>query len=154
MSFSGHGLQVHRDSLDNNPDTPFQFTPENLKKIDALLSNFPDGHKVNYFLFGNWFRDASLGSTLFLFFSLQLYFQFLTWHNVKTDGYQFQQCMKLLEFWVIKLYFLYFFLLQKFLECVYMKQLHFIQCIIENLLVNILFNCVGQLLVCFVGLKL
>lgn len=39
------GLVVHRDSKDNNPDTPFDFTPENLKRIERILKNYPDGHK-------------------------------------------------------------------------------------------------------------
>uniref|UniRef100_A0A915P025 NADH dehydrogenase [ubiquinone] flavoprotein 2, mitochondrial n=1 Tax=Meloidogyne floridensis TaxID=298350 RepID=A0A915P025_9BILA len=41
----GHGLVVHRDSKENNPETPFKFTQENLKKIESLLANFPEGHK-------------------------------------------------------------------------------------------------------------
>ncbi|KAK4327326.1 hypothetical protein Pmani_002199 [Petrolisthes manimaculis] len=38
-------LQVHRDSKENNIDTPFTFTPENMKRADAILSIYPDGHK-------------------------------------------------------------------------------------------------------------
>uniref|UniRef100_A0A915N101 [phosphatase 2A protein]-leucine-carboxy methyltransferase n=1 Tax=Meloidogyne javanica TaxID=6303 RepID=A0A915N101_MELJA len=41
----GHGLVIHRDSKENNPETPFKFTQENLKKIESLLANFPEGHK-------------------------------------------------------------------------------------------------------------
>lgn len=37
---------VHRDSSGNNPDTPFTFTPENLKRVDAILANYPEGHKA------------------------------------------------------------------------------------------------------------
>lgn len=44
--FASHGLAVHRDSEMNNPKTPFQFTPESMKKIDAVLNNYPEGHKV------------------------------------------------------------------------------------------------------------
>uniref|UniRef100_A0A914XVY0 NADH dehydrogenase [ubiquinone] flavoprotein 2, mitochondrial n=1 Tax=Panagrolaimus superbus TaxID=310955 RepID=A0A914XVY0_9BILA len=44
--FASHGLAVHRDSEKNNPKTPFQFTPESMKKIDAVLNNYPEGHKV------------------------------------------------------------------------------------------------------------
>ena len=44
--YAAHGLQVHRDNEHNNPDTPFQFTPENMKKIEVLVQNFPDGHKA------------------------------------------------------------------------------------------------------------
>uniref|UniRef100_A0A8C4ZEL0 NADH dehydrogenase [ubiquinone] flavoprotein 2, mitochondrial n=1 Tax=Gadus morhua TaxID=8049 RepID=A0A8C4ZEL0_GADMO len=35
----------HRDTADNNPDTPFEFTAENLKRIDAIISMYPVGHK-------------------------------------------------------------------------------------------------------------
>ncbi|XP_039915866.2 NADH dehydrogenase [ubiquinone] flavoprotein 2, mitochondrial [Hirundo rustica] len=38
-------LFVHRDSPENNPDTPFEFTPENLKRIEAIINNYPEGHK-------------------------------------------------------------------------------------------------------------
>lgn len=37
---------VHRDTPENNPDVPFDFTPENYKRIDGILSLYPDGHKV------------------------------------------------------------------------------------------------------------
>ncbi|KAI5616474.1 NADH dehydrogenase [ubiquinone] flavoprotein 2, mitochondrial [Silurus asotus] len=39
------GLFVHRDTSENNPNTPFEFTPENLKRIDAIIKNYPEGHK-------------------------------------------------------------------------------------------------------------
>nr|XP_009665429.1 PREDICTED: NADH dehydrogenase [ubiquinone] flavoprotein 2, mitochondrial [Struthio camelus australis] len=38
-------LFVHRDSPENNPDTPFEFTPENQKRIEAIVNNYPGGHK-------------------------------------------------------------------------------------------------------------
>uniref|UniRef100_A0A673ZJT3 NADH dehydrogenase [ubiquinone] flavoprotein 2, mitochondrial n=1 Tax=Salmo trutta TaxID=8032 RepID=A0A673ZJT3_SALTR len=34
-----------RDTPENNPDTPFEFTAENLKRIDAIISMYPEGHK-------------------------------------------------------------------------------------------------------------
>ncbi|GFO43495.1 NADP dehydrogenase flavoprotein 2, mitochondrial [Plakobranchus ocellatus] len=37
---------VHRDSPDNNPDTPFQFTPENLKRCETIIANYPKGHEA------------------------------------------------------------------------------------------------------------
>ncbi|XP_038078757.1 NADH dehydrogenase [ubiquinone] flavoprotein 2, mitochondrial-like [Patiria miniata] len=40
----GHGLVVHRDSTENNPDTPFEFTQENLKRVDDIVANYPKGH--------------------------------------------------------------------------------------------------------------
>ncbi|XP_072296789.1 NADH dehydrogenase [ubiquinone] flavoprotein 2, mitochondrial [Eucyclogobius newberryi] len=39
------GLFVHRDTPDNNADTPFEFSEENKKRIEAIISNYPDGHK-------------------------------------------------------------------------------------------------------------
>uniref|UniRef100_A0A8C8GUK1 NADH dehydrogenase [ubiquinone] flavoprotein 2, mitochondrial n=1 Tax=Oncorhynchus tshawytscha TaxID=74940 RepID=A0A8C8GUK1_ONCTS len=39
------GIFVHRDTPENNPDTPFEFTAENLKRIDAIISMYPEGHK-------------------------------------------------------------------------------------------------------------
>lgn len=45
-AFNSEGsLFVHRDSPDNNANTPFEFTPENLKRIDAIINNYPDGYK-------------------------------------------------------------------------------------------------------------
>ncbi|XP_030629684.1 NADH dehydrogenase [ubiquinone] flavoprotein 2, mitochondrial isoform X2 [Chanos chanos] len=40
------GIFVHRDTPDNNPDTPFEFTPENLTRIEAIINNYPEGHKA------------------------------------------------------------------------------------------------------------
>uniref|UniRef100_A0A4W6FQF4 NADH dehydrogenase [ubiquinone] flavoprotein 2, mitochondrial n=2 Tax=Lates calcarifer TaxID=8187 RepID=A0A4W6FQF4_LATCA len=39
------GIFVHRDTPDNNPDTPFEFTEENKKRIEAIISMYPEGHK-------------------------------------------------------------------------------------------------------------
>lgn len=44
-SYASHGLAVHRDSEKNNPKTPFKFTDENMKKIESIMANYPDGHK-------------------------------------------------------------------------------------------------------------
>ncbi|KAK5642272.1 hypothetical protein RI129_008439 [Pyrocoelia pectoralis] len=38
-------LFVHRDTAEDNPDIKFEFTPENLKRVDAILSIYPEGHK-------------------------------------------------------------------------------------------------------------
>jgi len=38
-------LFVHRDSPENNPDLPFEFTPENQKRCEAIMANYPEGHK-------------------------------------------------------------------------------------------------------------
>ncbi|XP_076449873.1 NADH dehydrogenase [ubiquinone] flavoprotein 2, mitochondrial-like [Babylonia areolata] len=39
-------LFVHRDTPANNPDTPFQFTPENLKRCEVIIKNYPEGHQA------------------------------------------------------------------------------------------------------------
>ena len=39
-------LFVHRHTADNNPDTPFEFTPETLKRVEAIAANYPEGHKA------------------------------------------------------------------------------------------------------------
>uniref|UniRef100_A0A8D3ANS2 NADH dehydrogenase [ubiquinone] flavoprotein 2, mitochondrial n=1 Tax=Scophthalmus maximus TaxID=52904 RepID=A0A8D3ANS2_SCOMX len=39
------GIFVHRDTPDNNPDIPFEFTEENKKRIEAIISMYPEGHK-------------------------------------------------------------------------------------------------------------
>uniref|UniRef100_A0A0M3HXB1 NADH dehydrogenase [ubiquinone] flavoprotein 2, mitochondrial n=1 Tax=Ascaris lumbricoides TaxID=6252 RepID=A0A0M3HXB1_ASCLU len=43
---SGSGLMVHRDTPENNVKTRFEFTPENLERIKAIMANYPEGHKV------------------------------------------------------------------------------------------------------------
>lgn len=42
----GNQLFVHRDTASNNPDTPFEFTAENITRIEAILENYPEGHKA------------------------------------------------------------------------------------------------------------
>ncbi|KAE8290680.1 NADH dehydrogenase [ubiquinone] flavoprotein 2, mitochondrial [Larimichthys crocea] len=39
------GIFVHRDTPDNNADTPFEFTEESKKRIEAIISMYPVGHK-------------------------------------------------------------------------------------------------------------
>jgi len=39
-------LFVHRHTEDNNPDTPFEFTEENLKRAEVLIGNYPKGHEA------------------------------------------------------------------------------------------------------------
>jgi len=39
-------LFVHRDSAENNADTKFEFTPENLKVCEAIIKNYPEGHEA------------------------------------------------------------------------------------------------------------
>lgn len=38
-------LFVHRDTADDNPSIPFQFTEENEKRVKAILNIYPEGHK-------------------------------------------------------------------------------------------------------------
>ena len=38
-------LFVHRDTAENHADIPFEFTEENLQRIEAIKSNYPEGHK-------------------------------------------------------------------------------------------------------------
>ncbi|CAH2245146.1 jg16716 [Pararge aegeria aegeria] len=38
-------LFVHRDTPEDNPSIPFEFTSENQKRADALLNIYPEGHK-------------------------------------------------------------------------------------------------------------
>ncbi|KAK8734072.1 hypothetical protein OTU49_006001 [Cherax quadricarinatus] len=42
---SSDALFSHVDTPENNVDTPFEFTPENLKRAKAIMSIYPDGHK-------------------------------------------------------------------------------------------------------------
>lgn len=41
-----HQIFTHRDTPDNNADTPFSFTAENKKRVEVILNNYPEGHKV------------------------------------------------------------------------------------------------------------
>ncbi|XP_071440406.1 NADH dehydrogenase [ubiquinone] flavoprotein 2, mitochondrial [Hetaerina americana] len=38
-------LFVHRDSPENNSDVPFEFTSENKKRAEVIMSIYPDGHQ-------------------------------------------------------------------------------------------------------------
>ncbi|GBP49639.1 NADH dehydrogenase flavoprotein 2, mitochondrial [Eumeta japonica] len=38
-------LFVHRDTPEDNSSIPFEFTPENEKRAEALLGMYPEGHK-------------------------------------------------------------------------------------------------------------
>ncbi|XP_051984533.1 NADH dehydrogenase [ubiquinone] flavoprotein 2, mitochondrial-like [Xyrauchen texanus] len=40
------GLFVHRDTPENNAETPFEFTPKNMKRVEAIMNNYPEGHKA------------------------------------------------------------------------------------------------------------
>jgi len=36
---------LHKDTPENNADTPFEFTPENKARAEAIMSIYPDGHR-------------------------------------------------------------------------------------------------------------
>lgn len=38
-------LFVHRDTEHDNVDIKFEFTPENQKRVEAILAIYPEGHK-------------------------------------------------------------------------------------------------------------
>lgn len=38
-------LFVHRDTPEDNPNIPFEFSAENKKRVEAILSIYPEGHK-------------------------------------------------------------------------------------------------------------
>uniref|UniRef100_A0A0K0DIS2 NADH dehydrogenase [ubiquinone] flavoprotein 2, mitochondrial n=1 Tax=Angiostrongylus cantonensis TaxID=6313 RepID=A0A0K0DIS2_ANGCA len=42
----GTGLMVHRASDVNNIKTKFEFNDENKKRLDAIIANYPEGHKA------------------------------------------------------------------------------------------------------------
>lgn len=39
-------LYVHRDTPQNNPDTPFKFSAENQKRVEGIVVNYPTGYKA------------------------------------------------------------------------------------------------------------
>ncbi|KAI1724525.1 thioredoxin-like [2Fe-2S] ferredoxin domain-containing protein [Ditylenchus destructor] len=43
--FAGHGLVIHRDSDVNNANVAFEFTSENLKRVQSIIANYPEGYK-------------------------------------------------------------------------------------------------------------
>ncbi|CAH0547197.1 unnamed protein product, partial [Brassicogethes aeneus] len=44
-SLQHDSLFVHRDSPEDNVDMKFEFTPDNKKRVEALLAIYPEGHK-------------------------------------------------------------------------------------------------------------
>ena len=41
----GDTLVLHRDTAENNPKIKFEFTAENKARADAIMNNYPEGHK-------------------------------------------------------------------------------------------------------------
>ena len=46
MEGSGKQLNIHRHTEDNNPNTPFEFTAQNMKRVEGIMANYPEGHKA------------------------------------------------------------------------------------------------------------
>ena len=38
-------MVLHKDTPENNADTPFEFSAENKARADAIMSIYPDGHR-------------------------------------------------------------------------------------------------------------
>ncbi|BFZ13540.1 hypothetical protein BsWGS_16579 [Bradybaena similaris] len=43
---SSDKLFVHRDTPQNNTNVPFEFTPENQKRCEVIINNYPKGHEA------------------------------------------------------------------------------------------------------------
>jgi len=41
---------VHRDTTQNNPDVKFDFTPENYKRVEAILVMYSEEHLLFFYL--------------------------------------------------------------------------------------------------------
>jgi len=41
----GGGLQIHRDSPENNSEIAFEFSKENVERANAIMSIYPEGHR-------------------------------------------------------------------------------------------------------------
>ncbi|XP_071821321.1 NADH dehydrogenase [ubiquinone] flavoprotein 2, mitochondrial-like [Apostichopus japonicus] len=39
-------LVVHKDTPENNPNTPFEFSPENMKRVKDIIAIYPIGHEA------------------------------------------------------------------------------------------------------------
>ena len=59
---------LHKDTPENNADTPFEFTPENKARAEAIMSIYPDGHRraaVSEKLKNLNFRHRRMANTAF-----------------------------------------------------------------------------------------
>lgn len=45
VRYSSHNVSVHRDTKENNPSIPFEFTPENLKRAEDIIKKYPSQYK-------------------------------------------------------------------------------------------------------------
>ena len=75
---AGGALFVHRDTPENNPETPFDFTPENYKRIEAIVKNYPEGIRQQlWFQFWIQPRDRMDGCPPLLWTRLQKFHKYL-----------------------------------------------------------------------------
>ncbi|XP_065837847.1 NADH dehydrogenase [ubiquinone] flavoprotein 2, mitochondrial-like [Oscarella lobularis] len=44
--FSAQSDFIHRDTPENNPETPFEFSKENVKRLENIIGNYPEGHQA------------------------------------------------------------------------------------------------------------
>ena len=56
----------HRDSIDNNDLTPFDFSPENYKKIEEILSHYPRQYKKSGIMPLLWLAQKQNGNLVTL----------------------------------------------------------------------------------------
>jgi NADH dehydrogenase (ubiquinone) flavoprotein 2 len=56
----------HRDSVDNNDATPFDFTPENYKKIDEILNRYPKNYQKSGIMPLLWLAQKQNGNHITL----------------------------------------------------------------------------------------
>uniref|UniRef100_A0A1I7X5X0 Transferred entry: 7.1.1.2 n=1 Tax=Heterorhabditis bacteriophora TaxID=37862 RepID=A0A1I7X5X0_HETBA len=109
---NGTGLMVHRDTEVNN----LKFSEENMKRVEALISNYPEGHKA-----------AALIPVLDLAQRQHGWLPIAAMHEVARILGKVSRFINLRERILLKL--------QMFLVCVHMRSQHSIPCSIGNQLV-------------------
>ncbi len=60
-SFSGAYMN-HRDSANNNDTTPFDFTPENYKKVEEIINRYPKGQQKSAIMPLLWLAQKQNGN--------------------------------------------------------------------------------------------
>ena len=45
VRLGGDTMVLHKDTPENNADTPFEFTAENKSRAEAIMSIYPEGHQ-------------------------------------------------------------------------------------------------------------
>ena len=46
VALHGDALSIHKNTAENNPSTPFDFTEENYKKVKQILAKYPEQYKL------------------------------------------------------------------------------------------------------------